>query len=80
MSSGGSAGGVTPSAATGAAFEPLRSLEPKRKMGPKAQGSNEPALGHRLHRAARDDEVIQHAHIDQGRRLLERLRENLVGP
>jgi hypothetical protein len=27
MSSGGSAGGVTPSAATGAAFEPLRSLQ-----------------------------------------------------
>ena len=51
-----------------------------KNWGRRPRGLHKPLLGHRIHRVARHDEVVEHPNINQRRRLLERLRQVLISP
>ena len=50
-----------------------------KQKGANAPGLDEPSLRHGQNFCARNDQVIQHPHVDQSQRCLQRLSQVLVG-
>ena len=65
--------------AAGLAGRPWPATPRRRLRGPRPAPLQQPPLGQRREPAAGDDEMVERADVDQRQRLLQRLRQELVG-